>query len=165
MYSNENAETFPKDSTTCMEDLNKLYPDYVAERRVFMCTSDNLVDSDTNAGITSGGTFNKDECSYGYDNTHSPSDDPGTAIIADRPTNTAANAPTAATNSPNHGGTTSDYSTADVAGNGQNVGYIDGHVEFVKSANAGYLPSGGTRDDIYDGTGSGTDSYILQDGA
>ncbi len=79
MYSNENNETFPSD-TTAMTALNKLYPDYVSERKAFKCPSDNLVTDAENANITAGDAFEKDECSYGYDRTHTPADDPGVAI-------------------------------------------------------------------------------------
>ncbi len=42
MYSNENNETFPT-GATAMTALNKLYPDYVSERKAFKCPSDNLL--------------------------------------------------------------------------------------------------------------------------
>ncbi len=163
MYSNENNETFPAGATLAMTDLDALYPDYVAERKVFMCPSDNLVTSATNAGITANNPFEKDECSYGYDNTHGATDGQGVVIAADRPTNNSINAPTDA-NSPNHGGTVSPYNTADIPGDGQNVLYIDGHVEWVASQTAGWSDASGNRDNIYTGTGSGTDTYVLQDG-
>ncbi len=115
MYSNENNETFPAGGASAMEDLNTLYPDYVSERKVFMCPSDNLVTSATNAGITTNDPFEKDECSYGYDNTHGPADGQGVVIAADRPTNNSSNAATDA-RSPNHGGTVNAIGTADVPG-------------------------------------------------
>jgi hypothetical protein len=167
MYSNENNETYPS-STSNMASLNLLYPNYIAERMVFKCASDGFVTSDSNAGITSGTAFDKDECSYGYDDTHSPSNDPGVAIAGDRPTNAAgATTPTAGSNSPNHGGTVAAVATGDGAGAGQNLVYIDGHVEWVTTTAGGYAGTGAgaARDDVYAGTGSGTDSYILQDGS
>jgi prepilin-type processing-associated H-X9-DG protein len=162
MYSNENNETFPT-GVTAMTALNALYPDYVSERKAFMCPSDNLVTSDKNAGITQGTAFTKNQCSYGYDRTHGPADVSGVAIAADRPSNTAGNEPQDA-NSPNHGGTVSLYNTADDPGYGQNVVYVDGHVEWVASPTAGWSDANGNRDNIYTGSGSGTDTYILQDG-
>ncbi len=162
MYSNENNETFPNGGATGMTDLNTLYPDYVSERKAFMCPSDNLVTDAENANITEGDAFEKDECSYGYDRTHGPADDPSIAIVADRPSNTAGNVPQDA-NSPNHGGTVSAISTADVPGHGQNVVYVDGHVEWVSSPTAGWADANGNRDNIYTGSGSGTDTYVLQD--
>jgi prepilin-type processing-associated H-X9-DG protein len=167
MYTNENAEAFPKDVSAvpyAMRSLNLIYPDYVSERKVFKCPSDaTFVTVAATASITTGDPFATDECSYGYDYTHSPSNDPGTAIAADRPTTGANNGTITPGNSPNHGGVANDYATADEAGKGQNVLYIDGHVEWVKSEEAGYADSSGTRDLIYQGSGSGTDTYILQD--
>ncbi len=168
MYSNENNETFPVSVTAPvnMTSLNMIYPTYVSERRVFKCPSDStFVTVAATGGITSGDGFETDECSYGYDSTHSPSNDPGTAIAADRPTNAASSAtPTGGSNSPNHGGTPNNYATADLTGDGQNVLYIDGHVEWAASTAAGFADAGGVRDPIYaDDTTAGTDSYILQD--
>jgi prepilin-type N-terminal cleavage/methylation domain-containing protein/prepilin-type processing-associated H-X9-DG protein len=168
MYSNENQETFPTGSASAMTDLNLIYPTYVSERAVFKCPSDALyVTASTNAGIQTGQEFDGDECSYGYDNTHQPGDDPGVAIAADRPTNAATvTTPTAGANSPNHGGKPNNVATADEAGNGQNVLYIDGHVEWVASALGGIADAVGVRDDIYgDDNTTGSDTYILQDSA
>ena len=168
MYSNENNEMFPTGGASAMEDLNTLYPAYVSERKVFKCPSDSLfVTPAANAGITAGTAFDKDECSYGYDNVHSPGDDPGVAIAGDRPSNTAANVADTTLNSPNHGGTVNAVGTADVAGNGQNMLYIDGHVEWVASLEGGYADAGGNRDNVYTDNPAitgGTDTYILQDG-
>ncbi len=169
MYSNENAETFPTGGASRMADLNVIYPDYVSERKVFRCPSDSIfVTPTTNAGITQGTAFEKDECSYGYDNTHGPSDDPGVPVASDRPTNAATNTtPTAGSNSPIHGGTIDDVATGDTTGNGQNLVYIDGHVEWVSSTDGGYADAAGTRDSVYTDNGAvtgGTDTYILQDG-
>ncbi len=168
MYSNENNEMFPTGGASAMEDLNSLYPAYVSERKVFKCPSDSLfVTPAANAGITAGTAFDKDECSYGYDNVHSPGDDPGVAIAGDRPSNTAANVADTTLNSPNHGGTVNAVGTADVAGNGQNMLYIDGHVEWVASLEGGYADAGGNRDNVYTDNAAitgGTDTYILQDG-
>ncbi len=168
MYSNENNEMFPTGGASAMEDLNTLYPAYVSERKVFKCPSDSLfVTPAANAGITAGTAFDKDECSYGYDNTHSPSDDPGVAIAGDRPSNTADNVPDTTLNSPNHGGTVNAVGTADVPGYGQNMLYIDGHVEWVTSLEGGYADADGARDNIYTDNAAitgGTDTYVLQDG-
>jgi prepilin-type N-terminal cleavage/methylation domain-containing protein len=166
MYLSENSEQYPN-TTDAMTSLNLLYPTYVSDRKVFKCPSDNLVTNTTNAGITASDKFDKDECSYGYDRLHSASDDPGAAIAGDRPSNTSGNVPQDA-NSPNHGGTVKARSTADVAGDGQNLVYIDGHVEWVGTQGAGYLDTTGVRDNVYVDNGSvtgGTDTYILQDGA
>ncbi len=167
MYSSENNETFPT-GATAMTALNTLYPDYVSERKAFMCPSDNLVTSATNAGITANDPFKKDECSYGYDRTHGPADASGVAIAGDRPTNAGgATTPTAGSNSPNHGGTIGTVAAGDTAGAGQNLVYIDGHVEWVATTGAGYADAAGLRDAVYFdnlAVTGGTDSYILQDG-
>ncbi len=85
------------------------------------------------------------------------------SFAGDRPTNDINNFPTDA-NSPNHGGTVSPYDTDDGYGYGQNVVYVDGHVEWVATPTAGWADASGNRDNIYTGTGSGTDTSILQDG-
>jgi prepilin-type N-terminal cleavage/methylation domain-containing protein len=171
MYSNENNESYPN-QTDAMTSLNLLYPTYISERKVFKCPSDStFVTNDTNAGILANDKFDKDECSYGYDYVHSPSNDPGVALAGDRPANGAgATTPTAGANSPNHGGSIDTIASgnADTAGDGQNLVYIDGHVEWVGSTGAGYADTGGIRDLIYTDNGGvtgGTDSYIMQDGA
>ncbi len=167
MYSNENNETYPN-NTDAMTSFNLLYPTYVSDRKVFKCPSDSThVTVTTNAGITASDKFDKDECSYGYDSTHGPNNDPGVAIAGDRPSNTSGNVPQNA-NSPNHGGTINAAGTADIAGDGQNMVYIDGHVEWVGSQGAGYLDAAGLRDNVYVDNGSvtgGTDTYLLQDGS
>ncbi len=167
MYSNENDETIPVSASTPinMTSLNLIYPDYVSERKVFKCPSDaTFVTVAETASITQADGFATDECSYGYDSTHSPSNDPGTAIAADRPSTGASNAASLAVNSPNHGGTVNDYATADEAGDGQNVLYLDGHVEWVSSDAAGWADAAGTRDPIYtNDAATGTDTYIMQD--
>jgi len=170
MYSNENAETFPTGGALAMTDLNLIYPTYVSERKVFRCPSDSLfVTPLSNAGITAGTAFDKDQNSYGYDNTHGPADDPGVPIVGDRPTNAAAaTTPTAGSNSPNHGGTIDTVANGDTAGNGQNMVYIDGHVEWVATDAGGFADAIGTRDPVFTdnlAVTGGTDTYILQDGA
>ncbi len=170
MYANENNESFPSSSANAMLSLNLLYPNYVSDHRTFNCPSDTFVTAATTAGISAGSAFEKDECSYGYDYTHAQTDDADVALAADRPTNAAtATTPTAATNSPNHGGTTDTVANGDTAGRGQNVVYVDGHVEFVSTALGGWFAADGvTRDDIYHNntaTTGGTDTYILQNGS
>jgi prepilin-type N-terminal cleavage/methylation domain-containing protein/prepilin-type processing-associated H-X9-DG protein len=170
MYANENNESFPSSTANAMLSLNLLYPDYVSDPRTFNCASDTSVTTITQAGITSASTtFTKNQCSYGYDNTHTQADDADVAIAADRPFNAAgATVPSANTNSPNHGGTAGSVAAGDTAGRGQNVVYVDGHVEFVNSYNAGWYDSTGLptgRDDIYSNDSAfGTDSYIIQAG-
>lgn len=160
MYSNENQEIFPN-NTDAMTSLGLLYPTYVSEKAVFKCPSDANYVSAANNNTYAGGKFASNQCSYGYDRNHSPGDDPGVAIAGDRP---AYGSGTVSGNSPNHGGTLD--GTNGTNGNGQNVLYIDGHVEWFATSSAGFWPSGGTRDNIYvDDTTFGTDTYLLQDGA
>lgn len=179
MYANENDELFPTSTiaqaaTLSMGSLNLLYPNYISERKVFRCPSDNNVSVTSNAGITvatvAADAFDKDECSYGYDRFHTQADDPGTAIASDRPSNPGGSTVPTANNSPNHGGTVNVAVTADVPGRGQNVVYIDGHVEFVSTDAAGHYDSTAApvRDDIFTdnaGVFGGTDTFITQDGA
>ncbi len=163
MYANENSESFPSDSaysgsSPAMRGLNLLYDTYVSDSRVFNCTSDATVTTALNSGMsasTSGGTeaFTSTQCSYGYDRAHTQVDDADVALVADRPPATLS----------------SSASTANHNGRGQNVVYIDGHVEFVNSPLAGWYASDGTtRDNIYTDdttTSGGTDTYIIHDGS
>ncbi len=170
MYANENNENFPSSTNNAMLSLNLLWPDYVSDPRVFNCPSDTFVTAATNAGITAADAFDADECSYGYDYTHTQADDADVALAADRPS-TDSGTTNLDRNSPNHGGT---YSSSgdDTAGRGQNVVYVDGHVEFVISEDAGWYASDGTtRDNIYlnssgaaSASSGGTDTAILHDG-
>ncbi|MBT4946223.1 MAG: hypothetical protein HON27_08645 [Candidatus Marinimicrobia bacterium] len=163
MYANENNESFPSDTTGAMASLNLLYDTYISDSRVFNCPSDTTVTTATNAGISvyvSGGSaeeFTSAQCSYGYDSSHTQADDADVALAADRP---PAGTPDGTTSSANHNG------------RGQNVVYVDGHVEFVNSPLAGWYSSDGTtRDNIYLNTAGspavstgGTDTAILHDG-
>jgi prepilin-type N-terminal cleavage/methylation domain-containing protein len=165
MYSNENNETFPTSTTSPnnMTALNLLYPNYISERKVFKCPSDGHIDVVANAAIVAGTGFDDDACSYGYDGLHTPADDPGTAIAGDRPStgNGVANVDQ---NSPNHGGSWISGG-ADEVGSGQNLVYIDGHVEWVGTATGGWTDASNNRDNVYTlSTGSGTDTYIRHDG-
>jgi prepilin-type N-terminal cleavage/methylation domain-containing protein/prepilin-type processing-associated H-X9-DG protein len=168
MYANENSETFPSDSaysgsSPAMRGLNLLYDTYISDNKVFNCTSDTTVTAALNSGMsasTSGGSeaFTQTQSSYGYDRSHTQADDADVALAADRP---PAGTPDGTTSSANHNG------------RGQNVVYVDGHVEFVNSPLAGWYSSDGTtRDNIYLNTAGsaavstgGTDTAILHDGS
>jgi len=167
MYANENNELFPSDSaytggSPAMRGLNLLYDTYISDNRVFNCPSDTTVTDATNSGVSTsiiGGTeaFTSTQCSYGYDRAHNQADDADVALAADRPPAT----PSATASSANHNG------------RGQNVVYVDGHVEFVSSPLAGwYFSNGTTRDNIYlNAAGNaavssgGTDTAVLHDGS
>ncbi|ODS31630.1 MAG: hypothetical protein SCARUB_03236, partial [Candidatus Scalindua rubra] len=144
-----------------MRGLNLLYNAYVSDNRVFNCPSDTTVTDATSAGMsasTIGGTeaFTSTQSSYGYDRSHTQANDADVALAADRPPGT----PSATANSANHNA------------RGQNVVYVDGHVEFVNSPLAGwFFADGTTRDNIYTNTAGGTgvstigtDTVILHDG-
>jgi len=162
MYSDANDELFPTNtvglSKPAMWSLNLLYPDYVSDRRIFRCPSDPLVTVTTNSGIVANDAFDADECSYGYDRTHSRSSGEfGVAIVSDRPP--ADPIVNTTDNSPNHGGS------------GQNVAFVDGHVEFVATPTSGWRFPDGSRDHIFlnadltaTNTAGGTDTAIIHDG-
>ncbi|MFV1976685.1 MAG: type II secretion system protein, partial [Candidatus Scalindua sp.] len=106
MYANENNESFPS-STTAMESLRLLWPDYVSDPRTFNCASDTFVTNGSNAGINQlavGAPFTANQCSYGYDSLHTQADDADVALAADRPS-TNSGTTNLDQNSPNHGGT------------------------------------------------------------
>jgi len=164
MYANENSETFPSSTATnpAMASLNLLYDTYISDNKVFNCPSDTSVTAATNAGMsvyTSGGSqaFTQTQSSYGYDRSHTQADDADVALAADRPPAT----PSATASTANHNS------------RGQNIVYVDGHVEFVNSPLAGWYSSDGTtRDNIYLNTAGsaavstgGTDTAILHDGS
>jgi prepilin-type N-terminal cleavage/methylation domain-containing protein/prepilin-type processing-associated H-X9-DG protein len=155
MYSNDNSENFPTggatgstaaDSTTAateLESIGKLFDAYITDRKVFRCTSDAGVTEANNLLLTTTNTsFTTARSSYGYDDNHTAGNDPGTAIAAD-----AKGAGT--TLSDNHNQ------------KGQNVLYIDGHVEWKGTSTCGFY-NGSTYDNIWAGTGGGTDTAILQ---
>lgn len=147
MYANDNVEAFPTGGTSGMESLGKLYDAYITDRKVFKCASDSAV-SDTGVlglSATDITTFTPARCSYGYDDTHTAADDPGVAIAADRLGTDTAN--TGLSNNHNH--------------KGQNVLYIDGHVEWKGTSTCGFY-NGSAYDNIWTGTGGGTDTAILQ---
>ncbi len=140
-----------------MASLNLLYDTYVSDNKVFNCPSDTTVSAASNAGMsvaTSAATeyFTSTQSSYGYDRFHTQADDADVAIAADRPPGT----PSATASSDNH------------SARGQNVVYVDGHVEFVNSPLAGWYESDGTtRDNIYMDNAAvtgGTDTYVEHDG-
>ncbi len=161
IYSNENDEMFPTDTVglpnPAMLSLNLLYPDYISNKGTFNCISDKNSGSNY-FNIVKGVAFTLAQCSYGYDRTHSRiSGEFGVAIASDRPpTNPVVNT---TVNSPSHGG----Y--------GQNVVYVDGHVEFVTTPTAGWYFPDGSRDHIFlnadltaTNTAGGTDTAIIHDG-
>lgn len=155
MYSNDNNGAFPTGgnagstasaSTTAateLESIGKLFDAYITDRKVFRCTSDTAVSETSVLTLTTTpSTFLASTCSYGYDDNHISSDDPGTAIAADAKG-------TGTTLSDNHNQ------------KGQNVLYLDGHVEWKGTSTCGFY-NGSAYDNIWTGTGGGTDTAILQ---
>jgi len=177
MYASDNGGSFPTggssatgiassttDAPNELYSLGKLFDQYVTDRKVFKCPSDtSVVDTIGNGVMTllpyanSATTFNSGSCSYGYDDNHSSSNDTGVAIASDRlGTDTSASGLSA---NHNH--------------KGQNVVYIDGHVEWKGTATCGYFGSSTTGyDEIWTGADgtlaartdstTGTDTAILQ---
>ena len=163
MYSNDNDGKFPTDTAGPMKALSLLYPKYISEKKVFRCPSDKLVTKESNASIMEGIAFTANQCSYGYDNTHTQADDPGVGLASDRPPTTIDDVNC----SPNHGGKPA--VGGGTPGKGQNVVYLDGHVEFVSSPLAGWYDASGNRENIWMlekkvGAGGATDTYIRHDG-
>ncbi len=158
MYSNDNNGAFPTVSgsaaSAAIQSLGQLYDAYITDRKVFKCTSDSGVTDATVLTLTAGtatvanSSFTTTTCSYGYDDNHTSTDDPGIAIAADA-----------------HGGT---GGTAALSNNhaskGQNVLYIDGHVEWKGTTTCGYYSSTLGYNNIYTDEnatfGTSTDTYI-----
>ena len=147
MFANDNSEAFPTGGSAGMVSLGQLYDKYITDRKIFRCPSDSGVTETSNLTLgTNTATFVATACSYGYDHNHTAADDPGVALAADAKGG-------GSTLSDNHNET------------GQNVLYLDGHVEWKGTTTCGYYDSStGTYDDIYndDGTGTRTDTFIDQ---
>ena len=159
MYANDNSGNYPgytditTDSITELNSIGKLYDAYVSDRKIFKCPSDGGV---TEANVLLLSTTNTDftvsRCSYGYDDNHTNLDDPGTAIAADA-----------------RGASTTNYLSDNHNTKGQNVLYIDGHVEWKGTVTCGYY-NGSVYDNIWqDATGAygnnttkGTQTAIMQ---
>lgn len=148
MYANDNNEAFPAAGSYGMASLGQLFDTYITDRKIFRCASDGGVTETSvmtlNAvtATTANTSFGTSSCSYGYDHTHTAADDPGVAIVADA-------LGTSTTLSDNHNQ------------KGQNVLYIDGHVEWKGTSTCGYYGTVGY-DNIWAGAGGGTDTAILQ---
>lgn len=172
MYANENGDYFPTDTGgtyQAMVALNKLFPTYISERKSFKCPSDTNVTVALNANMLAGAEMEQNQCSYGYSKYRiTQMDDPGRALASDRPPMAADETILTNYSTPNHGGTSNAEGTLDNAGDGQNVVYLDGHVEFFTTVSAGFTPTGGSpRDNIFSVTTvnrtDATDTYIVHD--
>lgn len=165
MYANDNAGNFPGYTLTTttydteLTSLGLLYGQYITDRKIFRCPSDSGVTEANNLTLVGSSTCTLATCSYGYDDNHWASDDPGVAIAADA-----------------RGTSTTNYLSDNHNTKGQNVLYIDGHVEWKGTTTCGYYEAGsGTTyfgyDDIYkphggsyggNNTAKGTDTAIMQ---
>lgn len=127
-------EGIPRGETDPMQSLALLYPEYVSSRMVFQCPSTN----DNLAEMTAGDSFSPQPvqgetggggkvCSYGYDDTKDMLNATNTseiALLADAPQRTAA-------------GTDADRNSGNHQNKGQNICYVDGHIEWRNSPQAG----------------------------
>ena len=158
MYSNDNSGAFPtvsgSASTAEIQSLGQLFDTYITDRKVFKCSSDTGVTDANNLLLTVGTatqantSFTTARCSYGYDDNHTSVDDPGVAISADA-----------------HGGTGGSAALSNNhTSKGQNVLYLDGHVEWKGTTTCGYYNSTLGYNNIYTDEistfGSSTDTYI-----
>ncbi|MDR4508256.1 MAG: DUF1559 domain-containing protein [Candidatus Brocadiaceae bacterium] len=161
MFANDQDEALPNAGNGTggdegMKSLGELFNKYyVNDKKIFRCPSDSNVTVATNLLLTAGtptvanASFQNDRCSYGYDpRDHTLANDPGVAIAADALGN-------GTTLSDNHNET------------GQNVLYLDGHVDWKGTSTCGYYDSTSGYDDIYADNnltltyGTETDSYII----
>ena len=139
MYANDNNEQFPgygvSQSTPKTEELNSLgllYSQYIADRKFFKCPSDAGVSDLVNLTMSGSSTCTASTCSYGYDDNHSLLDDPSVVVASDAlGTVTSGNL-----YSDNHNNV------------GQNVLYLDGHVEFKGTTTCGFY-NGAAFDNIW----------------
>jgi prepilin-type N-terminal cleavage/methylation domain-containing protein/prepilin-type processing-associated H-X9-DG protein len=170
MYANDNSEAFPTGGAsgttasasttgvTELQSLGKLFDQYISDRKVFKCPSDVSVgERDVLTLTTDLTTFKTSSCSYGYDDNHSGNDDPSVVIVADK-----LGTATATGLSVNH------------KNKGQNVLFIDGHVEWKGTATCGYygtITAGYGFDNIWQNdsdnshtsqSSAGTDTVIMQ---
>lgn len=159
MYTYDNDMAFPttigsNDASGELQSLGKLYDQYITDKKIFKCPSDGGVSEINVLSLTTTVTsFTANTCSYGYDDNHTSADDPGVVIVADR-----LGTDTSAWLSNNHNK------------KGQNVLYIDGHVEWKGTAICGYYGTATVGyDDIWKNTAGarissavGTDTVILQ---
>lgn len=120
MYADENTvnpDSFPTSTNgSGSASLNQLYNTYVTNEKIFICPSGTLTTAAANPGVVtnpqddaaSGNSFN---CSYAYDSSFAVTSAGAIAVAADIPNGTAIGL--------NHDGV------------GNNVLFIDGHVEWL----------------------------------
>lgn len=134
MYAGDNSDNFPTSSSgTAKSSLSFLYNSYVTDKNIFSCPSkttstaglvvQTAITDNSSAGALSA-TWNS---SYGYDPRKSLLVDPGVAVASDISANDGTNT----------------SSTANHTNLGQNILFIDGHVEW-----SGTVSVHGTSTDI-----------------
>lgn len=151
MYANDNNEAFPttsgsSDAAGELRSLGKLFDAYITDRKIFRCPSDSGVSETSVLELTTDNTtFTASRCSYGYDDNHTAADDPGVVIAADR-----------------LGTDTSLWLSNNHNRKGQNVLYIDGHVEWKGTATCGYYDTNTAGyDNIWQNTAGGRNSSVV----
>ena len=159
LYAYDNNQTFPTTTNSSSADvelqsLGKLYDQYVTDKKVFKCPSDaGVTDIAVLTLTTTNSSFTASTCSYGYDDNHTSVDDTSVVVAADR-----------------LGTDTTTWLSNNHRQNGQNILFIDGHVDWKGTSTCGYYNStSATYDDIWQNpAGSrtssavGTDTVILQ---
>jgi len=139
LYSNDNGEGFPNDSSSMgystasvygslpktdgASVLGMLYDVYCPDPEVFACPT-------TPPSVAWSGQGDNSMNSYGYDQRHTSTHPADVALVSDEPPRSGG------INSPNH------------YGDGQNVLFIDGHVEWCTTTLVGHF-DGSNRDDIF----------------
>lgn len=158
MYSQDNNEFFPIDTTlgatlalvntdgvaaAGAEHLSMLYDKYVSDLSLFVCPSQpppggrptsasvDSWESPPGGGAPFGTRMTTDLCSYGFDPTHMSTHAADVALAADK------------RDLDNH---------SDGPGQGQNVLYLDGHVQWKNTELCGH-----ERDNIYEAGNTGID--------
>jgi len=159
LYVYDNNQTFPTTTNSSSADeelqsLGKLYDQYIPDKKVFKCPSDaGVTDIDVLTLTTTNSSFTANTCSYGYDDNHTPADDTSVVVAADR-----------------LGTDTTTWLSNNHRQKGQNILFIDGHVEWKGTSTCGhYNASTATYDDIWQNPAGartasavGTDTVILQ---
>ena len=159
LYAYDNNQAFPTTTNSSSADeelqsLGKLYDQYVTDKKVFKCPSDaGVTDIAVLTLTTTNSSFTANTCSYGYDDNHTSADDTSVAVAADR-----------------LGTDTTTWLSNNHRQNGQNILFIDGHVDWKGTSTCGYYnATSATYDDIWQNPAGartssavGTDTVILQ---
>jgi prepilin-type N-terminal cleavage/methylation domain-containing protein/prepilin-type processing-associated H-X9-DG protein len=166
VYSTDNQDKFPNadgtyskateavslSMTNAMHSLGALYPRYVQDGNLFVCPSaldvdDIIDDNDLGTDGTASTTFTDDHSSYGYDARHTTAHTPTIPIAADQGPGDSSEAP-----STNH------------QDSGQNVLYLDGHVEWRSDPKCGVQDDNIWQRDDCPHPNKTRDSYVVGGG-